>query len=900
MIKKSAGILLFVLFLFMTLTAGTVSAFIDTDKTVYEEAVNLLEDLGIVTGMTSDYYMPGEKVTRAEAATILARLTGMPFEGKKSDVFADVPAEHWANSAVTLCHELDIIHGMDETHFMPEDAVSLAQLAKMLVSFAGYVPAAEAAGGYPAGYLMKAAQLEILSDTEGECTRGEMARMVYKTLFVPVFQPTAYGDDGGKYEAGKTVLEYYLHIQKKSGIVTADNFNCMNGDAFAKPGEIHIDGEVYAFENAENAKLFGKKITFYVREDINDALLILSANVSKNVTTVQIKADELLPETTKASVYFARGTQKSERVDILQDAHLIKNGAEIIGWSEKDLQIQTGTIELIQNNGTSADIIVIQTYENFVVDSISAYTGAASLKDDADSINLTEGEEYEHIYIFDSDGKAVEASSLKEWNVLSVYASLDKSILRVVVSARSIVGKIEEISSDNSITVSGTKYAADAALTPKLQVGQNAEFYLDHEGRLAAFNEQSTSDALYAYLLAAELGKGMNARVRMKMMTEKGTIQTFTLAEKIELGAYSVKANMLFNKSELSDGVRNEVNALFSGEEIHPQLIMFRLNEAEEISSIHTAQDGTAMNADERESIFSLDAVEDTNMQFINAGMLCMLGTRYHVADTLIFNVAETYNETNKDLFSVKTVSSLTHGNDYKNMEVYDLDALNRPAVILRVVESANENSRYSAKAGLVTEIGEGMTADGLVCKTIKVVGKNNAKEETFYNVDDVEATYKASVLSDPKVDALAEDGVLPDTIKHADIAPGDILKIEANSQNEIITMAVLVRAESPKVDEKAYYSEAVRRPAKNKDYHNAVWIYAQVDEAENGIYKYFNTAPSTPYERVHTYNKNTLIFEWDKKEKKARQITGSDIEKGDMLASSRGISNEWLIVVYR
>ncbi len=904
MIKKSAGVLLSVLFLFMTLSASPVSAFIDTDKTVYENAVNLLEDLGIVTGMTVDYYMPNETVTRAEAATIMARLTGMPFEGKKSVIFEDVPEEHWANGAVALCHELDIIHGVDEVHFMPDESVSYAQLAKMLVSFAGYAPAAEAAGGYPAGYLMKATQLEILSDAEGECTRGEMARMVYKTLFVPVFLPTAYGDNSGTYETGKTVLEYYLHIKKDSGIVTADNQNRMSGDTFAKDGEIHIDGERFVWTNEENEAFFGKKLDFYVREDSDDNPVIVSADIARNVATVQIWADELLPETAKTAAYYARGTKNTERVDIKADARLIKNGAEIIGWTKADLEIQNGTLSFIQNDGNSADIIVVQSYENYIVDSISSYTGAVRLKDNPAkkvSINLTAGEEYEYIYIFDTDGNPVELSALREWNVLSVYASHDKSILRVIVSARSIMGKIEEIFSDDSITVNGTKYAADAELAKNLQIGQSAEFYMDHEGRLAAYNEQAIDDALYGYLLAGEIGKGLNAQVRMKMLTENDAIQTFTLAEKIEFCGYSVEAKKLFDKSGLEGEVLAKVEALIDGNEVLPQLITFRLNEAEEITAINTAEDGSLLSAEERDSVFSLDAVEDSNHQFINAGMLCILGSHYYVEDTLIFNVGNTYSDENADLFSVKTISSLTHGNDYKNFSIYDLDALNRPAVMLRKVTSGDESSRYNAKAGLVTQIGEGMTADGLVCKTIKVVGRTtDGKEVTYYNVDNVEATYKESVLSDPNVDALANDGALPDTIKHSQIAPGDIVKIEANSNNEIISMAVLVRAESPKIDEKAYYSDAVQRPQRYKDYHNALWIYAEVVEAENGIYKYFNTAPSTDIERVHTYNNSTLIFEWDKKEKKARQITGSDIEKGDMLASSRGISNEWLIVVYR
>ncbi len=908
MIKKSAGILLTVLFLFMTMTASPVSAFIDTDKTVYEEAVNLLQDLGIITGMTSDYYMPQEKVTRAEAATVLARLTGMPFEGKKSAAFEDVPEEHWANGAVALCHELDIIHGVDETHFMPEETVSYAQLAKMLVNLAGYSPAAEAAGGYPAGYLMKAAQLEILSDAAGECTRGEMARMVYKTLFVPVFLPTAYGDDSGSYETGKTVLEYYLHIQKDSGIVTADNKNCMSDDTLARIGQIHIDGEKYIWKNEENAKFFGKKLDFYVREDSDDNRVILAAGLSKSVETVQIWADELLPETTKTAAYYARGTEKTDRVDILSNARLIKNGAEIIGWTKADLEIQNGTIEFIQNEGASADRIVVQSYENYIVDSVSSYTGVVRLKDNPAkkvSINLSEGEEYEHIYISDTDGNPVELSALGEWNVLSVYASQEKVIqdepkliVCVVVSARSIIGKIEEIYSDDRITVGGTKYFADAELVKNLQIGQNAEFYLDHEGRLAAYNEQAIDDELYGYLLTAELGKDLNAQVRMKILTENDTIEIFTLSEKVELGGYTVASKKLFDKSGLEGALLAKVEALTDGDDVLPQMITFRLNEAEEITAITTAEDGTGMDTTARENVFSLDVlVKDTDsaLELISAGMLCELGSRYYLKNTLIFSVAASYTGDNDDDFSVKSVSSLVHGNGYKNFSFYDMDKLNRPAVMLLKSVINDEDALFTSQAGLVTQIGTGMGEDGLVCSTIKVVGMNGEKEETFYNTDNVEAVYKRSVLSDPAEDTLATDGELPDTIKHADIAPGDIIKIEANSKNEIISMAVLVRAESPRIGERGFKNNSFGTPPSYNDYYNGLWIYVEVEETENGIYKFLK-----PHERVHTYTNSTLVFEWDKKEKTARRITGNDIVKGDMLASSRGTSNERLIVVYR
>lgn len=123
----------------------------------YADAVNLLSNLGIIQGFEDGTFRPDDTLTRAQAAAIMVRMLGLESSVVKGATeFSDVPATHWASGYVNVAANSNIIKGYGDGNFYPEEAVTYEQIVKMIMVALGYEIAAEANGGYPSGYLYMA------------------------------------------------------------------------------------------------------------------------------------------------------------------------------------------------------------------------------------------------------------------------------------------------------------------------------------------------------------------------------------------------------------------------------------------------------------------------------------------------------------------------------------------------------------------------------------------------------------------------------------------------------------------------------------------------------------------------------------------------------------------------
>ncbi|MBQ2942829.1 MAG: S-layer homology domain-containing protein [Clostridia bacterium] len=137
----------------------TMSSFAFTDvaeDASYLEAVTMLSKLGIINGYEDGTFLPDNTITRAEAAKVLvcALNAAEQAEGMVADeIFTDVPASHWAAGYVNYASNFGIIAGRGNGIFDPEAPVTYEEIVKMVVAMLGYTPVANVKGGYPTGYL---------------------------------------------------------------------------------------------------------------------------------------------------------------------------------------------------------------------------------------------------------------------------------------------------------------------------------------------------------------------------------------------------------------------------------------------------------------------------------------------------------------------------------------------------------------------------------------------------------------------------------------------------------------------------------------------------------------------------------------------------------------------------
>jgi spore germination protein YaaH len=95
---------------------------------------------GWMTGTSSTTFSPDQTLTRAQAAAILVRAVGIAPSPAISSGFIDVPENHWAKKEIGLAKQYGMVDGVGDGKFAPEDPVTREQMAVMLTRILGYSP----------------------------------------------------------------------------------------------------------------------------------------------------------------------------------------------------------------------------------------------------------------------------------------------------------------------------------------------------------------------------------------------------------------------------------------------------------------------------------------------------------------------------------------------------------------------------------------------------------------------------------------------------------------------------------------------------------------------------------------------------------------------------------------
>lgn len=139
----------------------------DVVGTDYEGAVTRLQALGVINGYPDGTFGPNDSITRAQFAAIVVRSLG--YESLAATAagvtkFSDVAANYWGAGYINLAVSLNIIKGYGDGKFGPEDKVTFDQAVTMIVRALGQEAYAETKGGFPTGYLLQA---KVIGFTDG-------------------------------------------------------------------------------------------------------------------------------------------------------------------------------------------------------------------------------------------------------------------------------------------------------------------------------------------------------------------------------------------------------------------------------------------------------------------------------------------------------------------------------------------------------------------------------------------------------------------------------------------------------------------------------------------------------------------------------------------------------------
>lgn len=174
------------------------------------DAIEYLYDLDILEGYGNGYYGPDEILTRAEACTIIVRMMLDNYEiySSRNSKFSDVASNAWYAKYVDTAEREGYMNGYGDGTFGPEDDVSYAQFATIVLNMLGY-DMVNFPGTWPENAVYMADELDLFyfvgsHSNSKAIPREDVAQMIYNALDCEM----VYWRNGKVYESGVTLEEY--------------------------------------------------------------------------------------------------------------------------------------------------------------------------------------------------------------------------------------------------------------------------------------------------------------------------------------------------------------------------------------------------------------------------------------------------------------------------------------------------------------------------------------------------------------------------------------------------------------------------------------------------------------------------------------------------------------------
>jgi|GEM_PF-3395368 len=516
-LKKSLAL---VLVLAMVLTTVSGATFSDVPTThEYSEAIDMLDDLGILTGYSDGTYKPEGTITRAEMCAVIYRtLSGKTnaanFVG--SSAYSDVSASFWGVGFINYCTELGVVNGYPDGTFLPDATITYAEAITMIVRAIGMDKTAAGVSrnlSYPGGYIAQADINGINDDVRlsanDPADRGSVAQLIDNAIFDAPYVRVMDSED----EEKTTIAEYVFNIHKTKSVIDAFEDYGLGGCDADKFSSTTLGTGFYDrnFVNKKFASLdktwIGKQVEIYYNDD-EEILAIVE--VSGKNSTVEVPA---------TGFYFEGGDYKyklssAKTIDLLTNAAGVYQNGEYVGFAGdagagdalldayagnavlgKNDNRYTAMVTLVSNDGTD------KTIESVYIDEY-VYGKVGTIEKDVIFINSLDGSmlpgtvdsftvgaiDYSSIDLYDDDDDAYDiekpANLKKDMKVIvykdqSTVAGQDRGAAKIVECPATEAEFVKLSGSNYTIGANTYKNAFGVVVGTNAIIGDTLKVYVD-------------------------------------------------------------------------------------------------------------------------------------------------------------------------------------------------------------------------------------------------------------------------------------------------------------------------------------------------------------------------------------------------------------------------------------
>ena len=528
-----------VLALVMTMSLVTVSAgakdFSDDDSITYQEAVDVISEIGVVDGYTGGDFKPTDVLTRGAAAKIICNLILGPTTASalsaSSAPFKDVPVSNTFAGYITYCAQEKIINGYSDGTFRPTATLSGNAFMKMLLGALGYDSAVEGYTGpnWSVAVIKQAAGIG-LDDGNDEfvgskaVTRQEAALYAFnmlQTTMVEYDAKTSVDINGATVTIAGDKAKEVENTSRTDGYIDDDN-KMQFAERYFTDLRLTTDTTDDFGRPANTWRFKGVEVGTFAKT--------ADATYTADVKLGQIYSDLGMSDKDEAAPVFVDGVEASESAKVSKGNDLKVSELKFTNSPVAKCNVGNGTLveAYLDEDTNDVTIVAINTYVaevNKVVaktNSKDAYITLSELAaENGASSGLRANDEFETTG-FENDQI-----------VLFTYANNE---IQSVKAAESAEGTLTRKVSGKSINLGETKYDFSKMYSVdggESSLGIDSEYvvYLDANGYAIYVEETEYNIADYAYLRALQGSSVAFASDKAALITYDGKMKTVDTKE---------------------------------------------------------------------------------------------------------------------------------------------------------------------------------------------------------------------------------------------------------------------------------------------------------------------------------------------------------------------------------
>ena len=528
-----------VLALVMTMSLVTVSAgakdFSDDDSITYQEAVDVISEIGVVDGYTGGDFKPTDVLTRGAAAKIICNLILGPTTASalsaSSAPFKDVPVSNTFAGYITYCAQEKIINGYSDGTFRPTATLSGNAFMKMLLGALGYDSAVEGYTGpnWSVAVIKQAAGIG-LDDGNDEfvgskaVTRQEAALYAFnmlQTTMVEYDAKTSVDINGATVTIAGDKAKEIENTSRTDGYIDDDN-KMQFAERYFTDLRLTTDTTDDFGRPANTWRFKGVEVGTFAKT--------ADATYTADVKLGQIYSDLGMSDKDEAAPVFVDGVEASESAKVSKGNDLKVSELKFTNSPVAKCNVGNGTLveAYLDEDTNDVTIVAINTYVaevNKVVAKTNSKDAYVTLSELAAENGATSGlranDEFETTG-FENDQI-----------VLFTYANNE---IQSVKAAESAEGTLTRKVSGKSINLGETKYDFSKMYSVdggESSLGIDSEYvvYLDANGYAIYVEETEYNIADYAYLRALQGSSVAFASDKAALITYDGKMKTVDTKE---------------------------------------------------------------------------------------------------------------------------------------------------------------------------------------------------------------------------------------------------------------------------------------------------------------------------------------------------------------------------------